>query len=611
MTQPHDRHIHADALRRQHRGNQWSRFKRQVGIMLATVALGAMTTPYAMLGRGAFIAAGTYYMAEAKIWFFKGRVADPVIRISYGGQTYDASTHSIIAHPYYRLAVRAVFTDVTRGGAFGFAAWLCCLFLFHGAVKRRRERALQDRVIAGTLVVSEKQLTKLTGAEADSRALAIGTVPIPSRLETRHMAMIGTTGSGKTTALRQMLDGIEARGEAALVYDTSGEFIAHYYRPERGDVILNPFDARCAYWSPFAEIAHPADADRIAQQFITETGQSDRDVWLETSRILVANMIRALCREGKGTLPDLLDALRDRTKDDLKIWLAGSSSARTFAEDADRATGSVLFMLAKAANLIQFLRVDGSGGAPFAFRDFIHGLDKRAGARPWIFVPRKEDYFEASKPLLACWLECAASAVLGLPPSPDRRIWFVLDELADLPRVDNLARLLPEGRKFGAAVVLTFQALGQMRHRYGPQIAESMLGCCNTKLFLQTIDSETRVWASQTIGECEVEIQTMTDALAEGDDEARTTLGRMRKMRPAVLESELRLPKHQGYLLFPDGLPVARIRLTADHVARRGNPRQPGFIAGDPDTTLWKQTGTVAPQPSPPPPPPPASQGPV
>ena len=134
------------------------------------------------------------------------------------------------------------------------------------------------------------------------------------------------------------------------------------------------------------------------------------------------------------------------TKEELKEALKETSSARTFADDADRATGSVLFMLAKAADLIQFLRAEGSGGKPFAFRDFIHGLDKRTGARPWIFVPRKEDYFEASKPLLACWLECAASAVLGLPPSADRRIWFVLDELADLPRVDNLARLLPEGR---------------------------------------------------------------------------------------------------------------------------------------------------------------------
>src|SRR3546814_252698 len=127
------------------------------------------------------------------------------------------------------------------------------------------------------------------------------------------------------------------------------------------------------------------------------------------------------------------------------------------------------------SNLIQFLRMQEGDETPFAFRDFISGLDKHEGRKPWIFVPRKEDYFEASKPLLACWLECAASAVLGLSPSADRRVWFVLDELADLPRVDNLARLLPEGRKFGAAVVLTFQAIGQMRHRYGPQLAESML----------------------------------------------------------------------------------------------------------------------------------------
>src|SRR3546814_1023710 len=135
---------------------------------------------------------------------------------------------------------------------------------------------------------------------------------------------------------------------------------------------------------------------------------------------------------------------------------------------------------------------------------------------------------------------------------------------------------LPEGRKFGAAVVLTFQALGQMRNLYGSQIAESMLGCCNTKLFLQTIDSDTRQWASDAIGSQEVEIQTMTDALADGDDIARTTLGRIRRERPAVLESELRLPAYQGYLLFPDGLPVARISLTADHVKRRGPARQPG-----------------------------------
>ncbi len=612
-TQPHDRRIHADALRQQNRKSQWDRFKRHCVVMASSVALGAVAVLYVMLDADRTDAIAAYATAKAKLAVTFGRNADAPISIRFQGQTLDGkSARATIAHPYYREAVSLALSYMARGAQFGFAAWLSGLFLFHGTMRRRRERALRDRVLTGTVVTTGKKLAKLTGREAGPNALAIGTVPIPPRLETRHMAMIGTTGSGKTTALRQLLDGIEARGEAALVYDTSGEFIAHYYRPERGDIILNPFDDRCAFWTPFAEIAHPADAARIAQQFVTEASHHDNDVWLEMARILVANMLRELWKQDKPTLSGLLAMLQNMTKEQLKEALKETSSARTFADDADRATGSVLFMLAKAADLIQFLRAEDSGGKPFAFRDFIHGLDKRKGPRPWIFVPRKEDYFEASKPLLACWLECAASAVLGLPPSADRRIWFVLDELADLPRVDNLARLLPEGRKFGAAVVLTFQALGQMQNRYGPQVAESMLGCCNTKLFLQTIDSDTREWASQTIGGQEVEIQTMTDALADGDDMARTTLGRIRRERPAVLESELRLPAYQGYLLFPDGLPVARIGLTADHIARRGPARQPGYVAARPGTTLWERMGLARPDPSPPAPlPSPPGQGPV
>jgi type IV secretory pathway TraG/TraD family ATPase VirD4 len=129
-----------------------------------------------------------------------------------------------------------------------------------------------------------------------------------------------------------------------------------------------------------------------------------------------------------------------------------------------------------------------------------------------------------------------------------------------------------------------------MRHRYGDDLAESMLGCCNTKLFLQMTDGDSRRWASETIGTCEVEIHTISGAFGDGDDKTRMTLGRQRKDRPAVFESELRLPRHEGYLLFPDGFPVARISLTADHIARRGEPRQPAFVEADPETSLWHRS---------------------
>ncbi|QKG72284.1 type IV secretion system DNA-binding domain-containing protein [Erythrobacter mangrovi] len=574
---------------------QWQqRFRFFSTITVGAAGAGALIAPQFLLHGPAITTAVQYAWANLLTLLGSLGGSDIKMNIAMEGQRWTVSAAWFASEPLFTDTFWQVVRVIAGGAITGFVIGLFTVWVLQRTMSEQGKDTLADRVIGGTRVADEEDVAAQTTLLCGGDALRIGPVPVPRRIETRHFAFLGTTGSGKTTALRQMLDGIERRGEAALVYDTSGEFIAHYYNPARGDIILNPFDARCAFWTPFDEISHPADADRIARQLVSETSSQDDDVWLETSRILVANMIRSLWAEKNCSLEALLEALQVKDKVQLKEWLGHTSSARTFANDADRATGSVLFMLAKAANLIQFLKVEDEEEDRFAFRDFIAKLDECECARPWIFVPRKEDYFEASKPLMACWLECAASAVLGLSPSPDRRIWFVLDELADLPRVENLARLLPEGRKFGAAIVLTFQALGQMRNRYGDNIAEAMLACCNTKLFLQTVDQETRKWASETIGQCEVELRVATDTLSIGSEVPRTTIATQRQFRPAVLESELRLSPHQGYLLLPDGLPVARIGLTADHITRRGEPRQPGYVPGDPAGTLWNRVSEIA-----------------
>ncbi|MDT0576702.1 type IV secretion system DNA-binding domain-containing protein [Croceicoccus sp. F390] len=584
----------AHALWRVRMAHWQQRFGFFAKLLLFGCLAGAIITPLLRLGPEEIAAVG--HFIGAKVLSLLGEFAskDFEMRITVNGERLIVPASVIASDSATAANFFWTVKQVIGGALAGLALGIFLSFVVKRSMFEQGKDTLADRVIGGTRLADEEDVAAQTTLLCGRNALRIGPVPVPRRIETRHFAFLGTTGSGKTTALRQMLDGIERRGEAALVYDTSGEFIAHYYNPARGDIILNPFDARCTFWSPFDEISHPADADRIARQLVSETGSQDDDVWLETSRILVANMMRSLWAEKNCSLEALLEALQVKSKEELKDWLGHTSSARTFADDADRATGSVLFMLAKAANLIQFLKVEDEGDDRFTFREFITSLDKCEGARPWIFVPRKEDYFEAAKPLMACWLECAASAVLGLSPSPDRRIWFVLDELADLPKVENLARLLPEGRKFGAAIVLTFQALGQMRHRYGANIAEAMLACCNTKLFLQTVDQETRKWASETIGQCEIEMRVATDTLSIGSEVPRTTIATQRQFRPAVLESELRLSPHQGYLLLPDGLPVARIGLTADHITRRGEPRQPGYVPGDPAGTLWSRVSEIA-----------------
>ena len=62
-----------------------------------------------------------------------------------------------------------------------------------------------------------------------------------------------------------------------------------------------------------------------------------------------------------------------------------------------------------------------------------------------------------------------------------------------------------------------------------------------------------------------------------------------------------KLPSRSSPRLFalPDGLPVARIALTADHLARCDSRTQPAFVAGDVANTLWGRAKD-APAPTPP-----------
>jgi hypothetical protein len=89
-------------------------------------------------------------------------------------------------------------------------------------------------------------------------------VRIPLEDEPRHMLLEGNTGGGKSAAIRQLAVQIADRGETAILYDPALEYVTRFYSPERGDIILNPLDARAPYWSPGEEVEHDAEALTIA-----------------------------------------------------------------------------------------------------------------------------------------------------------------------------------------------------------------------------------------------------------------------------------------------------------------------------------------------------------
>ena len=95
--------------------------------------------------------------------------------------------------------------------------------------------------------------------------------------------MIGTTGTGKSTAIRELLEGALARGDRAVIADPDGGYLARYYDASRGDVILNPFDPRAHTWNIYGELTASHDVEQLARSLIPDHDGADKS-WRSYAR---------------------------------------------------------------------------------------------------------------------------------------------------------------------------------------------------------------------------------------------------------------------------------------------------------------------------------------
>jgi hypothetical protein len=130
----------------------------------------------------------------------------------------------------------------------------------------RTKELRYGRRLKGPFLVSSSDFTKAVAGDGigittnDSRR----PLRIPRNAENKHFLIVGDTGSGKSSIIRQMLYQVDARGDSAIVYDPACEFVKQFYDAHRGDIVLNPLDARMPYWNPSRELRRKAEAKALA-----------------------------------------------------------------------------------------------------------------------------------------------------------------------------------------------------------------------------------------------------------------------------------------------------------------------------------------------------------
>jgi hypothetical protein len=231
----------------------------------------------------------------------------------------------------------------------------------------------------------------------------------------------------------------------------------------------------------------------------------------------------------------------------------------------DRAAGpqrvGVLASLSKVAKSLRLLPEKGAGNGEWSATDW---AETRKG---WIFITSLPPERAALLPLQSVWIDMLVMRLLNEPRADQKRVWFVLDELASLQRLPQLVTALTENRKSNNPIILGFQGKAQLEVIYG-HLAEVMLSQPSTSIYLKTKEPKAGEWVSNGIGK--VEIERMKETRFDGSRSGRN-FSLDRQIEPVVMESEISgLPdlhafmKHENYVT---GFSFPYLDVVADQVA--------------------------------------------
>ena len=418
-----------------------------------------------------------------------------------------------------------------------------------------------SRILKPRLVETHKRGVRLIDARASRRItfrrrkphgeqLTLAGVPVPPLDETKHFKLIGTTGTGKSTAIRELLGAAIVRGDRVIFADPDGSYLQRFHNRLRGDIVLNPFEPESVKWDLFAEVDNDYDTEQLVSALIADTQDPSAREWRGYARTFLSAVIRR-CRAARW--PDsanLWRLLMVATADELRPIVAGTPAQPFLDAENARMFGSIRSVTGSA--LAAFEYIQAQRAKPFSVRRWVRDQDRPS----LLFIPYKASQIAALRSVIAAWMRLAIFEALSQREG-DHRLWFVIDELDALGAIDGLKDALARLRKFGGRCVLGFQSLAQVSATYGSE-AQTIVENCSNSLILRCAGSEnggTSQFASKLIGEREIirrQISRGTDrdgGFSSRGSRRSKSVTEQHVTEAVVLPSELELlPDMRGYL---------------------------------------------------------------
>lgn len=449
--------------------------------------------------------------------------------------------------------------NIKKDGLYSFGeSFLIYSFVFLVIAKKLKKRGnnqSEAKVVRGMPLTDKKDLLKTLKKKDRLSPYTLAGVPLPYGSESQHIQITGTTGSGKTVAIRELLKTIRARGDRAIIYDKGGTYLSRFY-DESKDYILNPLDERGMAWDIWQECHDKADFESMADALMPMPISNSTDpFWVNAARmIFVSSAYELSKREDRSNLA-LLQYLLTRDMGDVHELIKHTESESLVSEKVEKTALNVKAVMATYLKSLAYLK---SKGDFFSIRKWIES-DNDSG---WLFISSDGRKHATLRPLISAWINTAAKEVLSLKESESRRIWIIFDELATLHALPFIELSASETRKFGGCFLLGYHGASQLRKIYGTDGFSTLENFCSTQLYLRLNNHVNAKWVSNNLGTYEIE--EVNESISYGANSVRDgiTISRQIKERHVALPSEItQLEDLEGFLKLKGGLPVAKVAM--------------------------------------------------
>ena len=425
------------------------------------------------------------------------------------------------------------------------------------------------------------------------RALTVAGIELTAQDETKHFKFIGTTGTGKSTAIHELLGAALKRGDRAVIADPDGGYLARFHDARRGDVILNPFEQRSVKWNLFGEITNTYDVEQLARALIPDDGSPDR-AWRGYARTFFTAVTRQAHAAGVTDVGELYRLMVVATTSELRSLVAGTPAQPFLEEHNGRMFDSIRSVTSSAVAALEYIAAQPGQPRPFSVREWVRqaGTGSATNAKSGVlFIPYQAGQITALRSPISAWMRLAIFEAMNREEG-DQRLWFIVDELDALGQIDGLKDALARLRKFGGRCALGFQSIAQVSSTYGDGDAHTIVENCGNTLVLRCSASEgggTSRFASRLIGEREVLRTTQSRSRRPTEWLASTTRSEHFSTEAALLPSEIeQLPDLAGFLKVASR--TEWLRVTLSHGATHATAPTTAHVQAEAKRswTLWR-----------------------